>query len=107
MNTLMRVNNLPSLIENFFGRDMDELFSQRAMQNVPAVNVVEHADGFRIEVAALGLKKNDRDGGPFQTESKSQQPDHLGVSGGETGAARQSIGLGRADERGKVRPAGV
>jgi HSP20 family protein len=59
MNTLMRANNLPSLIENFFGRDMDEFFSQRAMQNVPAVNVVEHADGFRIEVAAPGLKKDD------------------------------------------------
>lgn len=59
MNTLMRVNTLPSLIENFFGRDMDDFFSQRAMQNVPAVNVVEHADGFRIEVAAPGLKKED------------------------------------------------
>lgn len=60
MNTLMRQNsNLPSLIENFFGRDMNDFFGQNAMQNVPAVNVVEHADGFRIEVAAPGLKKED------------------------------------------------
>lgn len=60
MNTLMRTNSgLPSLIENFFGRDMNDFFSQAAMQNVPAVNVVEHADGFRIEVAAPGLKKDD------------------------------------------------
>lgn len=62
MNTLMRTNNnLPSLIENFFGRDMNELFSPNTswMMNVPAVNVVEHQDGFRIEVAAPGLKKED------------------------------------------------
>ena len=60
MNTLMRSNNnLPSLIENFFGRDMNDLFNttQSAVSNVPAVNVVEHQDGFRIEVAAPGLKK--------------------------------------------------
>lgn len=62
MNTLMRTNNnLPSLIENFFGRDMNELLSPNTswMMNVPAVNVVEHQDGFRIEVAAPGLKKED------------------------------------------------
>lgn len=60
MNTLVRSgNNLPSLIENFFGRDMNDFFGQSAMQNVPAVNVVEHSDGFRIEVAAPGLKRDD------------------------------------------------
>lgn len=59
MNTLMRTGNLPSLIENFFSRDMNDFFSQTAMQNVPAVNVIEHNDGFRIEVAAPGLKKED------------------------------------------------
>ncbi|MBO0936798.1 Hsp20/alpha crystallin family protein [Fibrella sp. HMF5335] len=60
MNTLMRSNGgLPSLIENIFSRDMNDFFSQTAMQNVPAVNVVEHNDGFRIEVAAPGLKKED------------------------------------------------
>lgn len=59
MNSLMRTNNLPSLIENFFGRDMNDFFSQPVLQNVPAVNVAEHADGFRIEVAAPGLKKED------------------------------------------------
>ncbi|QJW92158.1 Hsp20/alpha crystallin family protein [Spirosoma taeanense] len=62
MNPLMRTNNnLPSLIENFFGRDMNDFFNTTtpAMHNVPAVNVVEHQDGFRIEVAAPGLKKED------------------------------------------------
>ncbi|GAA4456341.1 Hsp20/alpha crystallin family protein [Nibrella saemangeumensis] len=62
MNSLVRSNgNFPSLIENFFGRDMNEFFNAgtAAMSNVPAVNVVEHSDGFRIEVAAPGLKKED------------------------------------------------
>lgn len=62
MNTLMRPNYaLPSLIENFFGRDMNDFFNSDlpATFNVPAVNVVEHQDGFRIEVAAPGLKKED------------------------------------------------
>ncbi|UHG91209.1 Hsp20/alpha crystallin family protein [Spirosoma oryzicola] len=62
MNPLMRTNNnLPSLIENFFGRDMNDLFNSNSswVNNVPAVNVVEHKDGFRIEVAAPGLKKED------------------------------------------------
>jgi HSP20 family protein len=66
MNALTRSNQFPSLIENFriggpFGRDMNNLFNQgmQSMSNVPAVNVVEHGDGFRIEVAAPGLKKED------------------------------------------------
>jgi len=62
MNSLTRSNNnLPSLIENFFGRDMNDFFntSMPSVSHVPAVNVVEHQDGFRIEVAAPGLKKDD------------------------------------------------
>lgn len=63
----MRTNNhLPSLIETSasavrFGRDMNDFFntSTPAMHNLPAVNVVEHQDGFRIDVAAPGLKKED------------------------------------------------
>lgn len=67
MNPLMRTNNtLPSLIETSasafrFGRDMNDLLATNApsMHALPAVNVVEHQDGFRIEVAAPGLKKED------------------------------------------------
>ena len=62
MNSLMRSNNnIPSLIENFFGRDINDFFNTNmpAVHNLPAVNVVEHNDGFRIEVAAPGLKKED------------------------------------------------
>lgn len=60
----MRTNNLPSLIETSasaarFGRDMNDFFNTSSswVSNVPAVNVAEHADGFRIEVAVPGLKK--------------------------------------------------
>lgn len=60
MNTLSRNNQLPSLIENFFGHRLDDLFSSNNFAAyTPAVNVVEHGDGFRIEVAAPGLKKED------------------------------------------------
>ena len=62
MNPLMRTsNNLPSLIENFFGRDMSDLFntSVSSFNNVPAVNVVENEAGFQIEVAAPGMKRED------------------------------------------------
>jgi len=60
MNTLSRNNQLPSLIENFFGHRLDDLFSSNNLAAfTPAVNVVEHGDGFRIEVAAPGLKKED------------------------------------------------
>ena len=60
MNPLMRTNNnFPALIENFFGRDVNDFFntSSTSVSNVPAVNVLEHHDGFRIDVAAPGLKK--------------------------------------------------
>lgn len=77
MNSLVRTsNNLPSLIENSasavrFGRDMNDFFNTNtpALHNLPAVNVVEHQDGFRIDVDAPGLKKEDRNGRPLQVES--------------------------------------
>ncbi len=58
--TLRSRLNMPSLIDDFFGRDlMDNMFSERTGINVPAVNLVENNDEFRIEVAAPGLEKND------------------------------------------------
>ncbi|KAB7731641.1 Hsp20 family protein [Rudanella paleaurantiibacter] len=66
MNALTRSNQFPSLIETFrmnspFGREINDLFNQSTQvpASVPAVNVAEHTDGFRIEVAAPGLKKED------------------------------------------------
>ena len=59
MTTLVkRINpNFPS----FFGRDFDVLFNEALPKNtynsLPAVNVLENEDNFKIEVAAPGLKK--------------------------------------------------
>lgn len=53
---------LPSLVENFLGREFDNLvapkfYGNHVFGNLPAVNVLEHKEGFKIEVAAPGLKK--------------------------------------------------
>ncbi len=58
--TLRSRLNMPSLVDDFFGRDfMDNFFSERTGINVPAVNLAENNDEYRIEVAAPGLEKND------------------------------------------------
>ena len=45
---------------NFFGRDlMQNLFEDQPGISMPALNVVENNDNFRIEVAAPGLEKKD------------------------------------------------
>lgn len=52
--------SFPSLIDEFLGRDlMDSVFAGETGISTPAVNVVETADDFRIEVAAPGLDKKD------------------------------------------------
>ncbi|MBW6499143.1 MAG: Hsp20/alpha crystallin family protein [Bacteroidales bacterium] len=52
--------NVPSLIDEFFGRDlMQNFFEDQTGISMPAVNVVETNDNFRIEVAAPGLDKKD------------------------------------------------
>lgn len=43
------------LLENFFGGLMNEPATNR----IPAVNISETADDFRLELAAPGLEKND------------------------------------------------
>lgn len=49
-----------NLLENFFGRDMDEMFNRtRVGTAVPAVNIREDNEAFRVEIAAPGLKKDD------------------------------------------------
>ena len=53
-------SNLPAfsnLLENFFGRDLSDFVGRDFTSSVPAVNVVETADAFKVEVAAPGLKK--------------------------------------------------
>ena len=63
--TLVRWNqngnaNVPAfsnLLENFFGRDLTDFVGRDFATSVPAVNVVETAEGYKVEVAAPGLKK--------------------------------------------------
>ncbi|MEM8968688.1 MAG: Hsp20 family protein, partial [Bacteroidota bacterium] len=48
--------NFPSLLDNFFGRDMDmDFLKERG--SMPAVNIRESDDEYAIEVAAPGMKK--------------------------------------------------
>lgn len=52
--------SFPSLVDDFFGRDlMQNFFDDQTGISMPAVNVVEDNDSFRIEVAAPGLEKKD------------------------------------------------
>jgi len=52
--------SVPSLIDEFFGRDlMQDFFEDQTGISMPAVNVVETNDNYRIEVAAPGLDKKD------------------------------------------------
>jgi len=59
--------NFPSLIDEFLGRDMDQIFnwpvfngtSSRVGSNVAAVNIREADDKYWLEVAAPGMRKED------------------------------------------------
>lgn len=61
MNALVKnINGYPNLVNSFFNKElMDELFAPAHQGTAPAVNVVESAEGYRIEVAAPGLQKSD------------------------------------------------
>jgi HSP20 family protein len=55
-----RKTELPSLVDEFFGRDLFSSFlDYETGISMPAVNIVEGKDDFRIEVAAPGLDKKD------------------------------------------------
>ena len=67
MKTLLKTNDglfpaLPSLIEDFFNRDLldsSNLNWRGAGATMPSVNIIEGNDDFRIEVAAPGMKRDD------------------------------------------------
>lgn len=61
MSTLVKTHFAgPSYLNGFFGKDLFHEFNTPAfVGTVPAVNVVESKEGFRIEVAAPGLQKSD------------------------------------------------
>ncbi|MBW6459421.1 MAG: Hsp20/alpha crystallin family protein [Bacteroidales bacterium] len=58
---LRKQSGFPGLIDEFFGRDVFPGFflDVDKRMNVPAVNIIEGKDDFRIEVAAPGLDKKD------------------------------------------------
>ena len=56
----MTRNSWPSLVDEFFGKDLlGNIIDGFTGVNMPAVNIVEEKDDFRIEVAAPGLEKKD------------------------------------------------
>lgn len=57
--SLIRFKNsaLPSLVENFFNRETNEFFEPFTAASLPSVNILEKEEGFEIELAAPGLKK--------------------------------------------------
>ena len=57
---LRKHSYLPSFADEFFGKDfLSNLVENQCDFSMPAVNVVETKDNFRIEVAAPGLNKED------------------------------------------------
>ncbi len=83
MNNVAKHNGYyPGLFEGLFGKEaLGDFLSPNFNGNVPAVNVAETKDGFRIEVAAPGFQKSDiklnLDGNQLtisaQKESKEQE----------------------------------
>ena len=60
MSTLVKTQFAPKHFNGFFGKDLlNELYTPAFSGSVPAVNVVENTEGFKIEVAAPGLQKSD------------------------------------------------
>jgi len=58
---LRKKTAFPSLVDEFFSNDLFPKFflESERMSNMPAVNIIEGKEDFRIEVAAPGLDKKD------------------------------------------------
>lgn len=48
-------NWLPSIFNDFFSNE----WLERTSASTPAVNILEHEDGYRVEIAAPGMTKED------------------------------------------------
>jgi len=59
MSLMLRRSLLPSWMDEFFNRDLLSEMDLGESMSMPAVNVIEDKDAFRIEVAAPGLEKKD------------------------------------------------
>jgi len=58
--SLRNRTSLPSLVEEYFNGDfLPRFFDVENYNSVPAVNIVESKDEYRIDVAAPGLNKDD------------------------------------------------
>ncbi|MFW5793672.1 MAG: Hsp20/alpha crystallin family protein [Bacteroidota bacterium] len=58
--TLRRGFTMPNILDDFFGRDLlSNVLEDNTGISIPAVNVLENNDEFKIEVAAPGLDKKD------------------------------------------------
>lgn len=56
----LKTNVWPNLVEEFFnGEIFPRFFENETRRSLPAVNIVEGKDDYRIEVAAPGLHKED------------------------------------------------
>jgi len=60
MLPLLRTNNWPNLVEEFFNNDVfPRFFDNETKSSLPAVNIIEGKDDYKIELAAPGLHKED------------------------------------------------
>jgi HSP20 family protein len=58
--TLRTRNAWPSLVEEFFNNELfPRFFDAESQHSVPAVNIAESKEDYRIDVAAPGLNKDD------------------------------------------------
>ena len=61
--TLLKQTTVPGIFSDFFDDDRllnnGFLFPQKAMNNLPMVNITENGKSFKIEFAAPGMKKDD------------------------------------------------
>jgi HSP20 family protein len=58
--TLRTRNTWPALVEEFFNGELfPKFFDAETQHSIPAVNIVENKDEYRIDVAAPGLNKED------------------------------------------------
>lgn len=54
-----RTTDFPSVFDNFFGNRWDTNWDFQPSGNVPAVNVIENNERFKLEVAIPGMTKED------------------------------------------------
>jgi len=57
---IRRKSFIPGFVDEFFGKDfLSDFFDDRTGISMPAVNILETKDDFKLEIAAPGLTKKD------------------------------------------------